>query len=82
MTVVPLFLITVGIGGLVRRVVAFLLSSFLFKVDFLEYSRCRPKRFLCLASRDHLSKERILLKMLVFYFLCPSFMNVELILWF
>ena len=36
MTVVPLFLITVGIGGLVRRVVASLLSSFLLKGDFLE----------------------------------------------
>ena len=36
MTVVPLFLITVGIGGLVRRVVASLLSSFLLKGGFLE----------------------------------------------
>ena len=36
LTVVPLFLITVGIGGLVRRVVASLLSSFLLKGDFLE----------------------------------------------
>ena len=36
MTVVPLFLITVGIRGLVRRVVASLLSSFLLKGDFLE----------------------------------------------
>ena len=35
-TVVPLFLITVGIGGLVLRVVASLLSSFLLKGDFLE----------------------------------------------
>ena len=36
MTVVPLFLIAVGIRGLVRRVVASLLSSFLLKGDFLE----------------------------------------------
>ena len=36
MTVVPLFLITVGIGGLVRRVVASLLLSFLLKGNFLE----------------------------------------------
>ena len=36
MTVVPLFLITVGIGGLVSRVVASLLSSFLLKGDFLQ----------------------------------------------
>ena len=35
-TVVPHFLITIGIRGLVRRVVAFLLSSFLLKGDFLE----------------------------------------------
>ena len=35
-TVVPLFLITVGIGGLVRRVVASLLLSFLLEGNFLE----------------------------------------------
>ena len=36
MRVVPLFLIAVGIGGLVRRVVASLLLSLLLKGDFLE----------------------------------------------
>ena len=36
MTVVPRFLVAVGIGGLVRRVVASLLSSFLLKGNFLE----------------------------------------------
>ena len=36
MTVIPLFLITFGIGGLIRRVVAILLLSLLLKGDFLE----------------------------------------------
>ena len=54
-TVVPLFLITVGLRGLVRRVIASLLSSFLLREIFLSCLRRAFCSFLMVWKADRIS---------------------------
>ena len=55
MTVAPLFQITVGIGGLIRRVVASLLSSFFLREIFFSFLRRAFCSFLIVWKADRIS---------------------------